>query len=152
MFNNSVMRHIIALVGAFNQEKALIGAFSMIVKFQTSRRFVSSSNNMCCLSALYIEWLKMFRRLTVSSKGNLKKISDEAGLGNIKLGQQLSPDKVFMFVTLPDKVFILIISRIASIQLPLLSRPARRLDGYNHRCGIQILLVKYGSHLKCRKV
>ena len=89
----------------------------------------------------------MSERLTVSSKGNLKKISDEAGLGNIKLGQ-LSPDKVFMFVTLPDKVFILIISRIASIQLPLLSRPARRLDGYNHRCGIQLLLIEYGSNSK----
>ena len=88
----------------------------------------------------------MFRRLTVSSKGNLKKISDEAGLGNIKLGQQLSPDKVFMFVTLPDKVFILIISRIASIQLPLLSRPAQRLDRYNHQLiysyAIQLLLIE----------
>ena len=30
------------LVGAFNQEKALIGAFSVIVK--TSRRFVNRSN------------------------------------------------------------------------------------------------------------
>ena len=93
----------------------------------------------------------MSGRLTVSSKGNLKKISDEAGLGNIKLGQ-LSPDKVFMFVTLPDKVFILIISRIASIQLPLLSRPAQRLDGYNHQLiysyDIQLLSIEYGSHLK----
>ena len=32
-------------VGAFNQEKALVGAFSVIVKLQTSRRFVSSSVN-----------------------------------------------------------------------------------------------------------
>ena len=32
-----------ALVGAFNQEKALVGAFSVIVKLQTSRRFVFSS-------------------------------------------------------------------------------------------------------------
>ena len=33
-----------AVVAAFNQEKALSGAFSsMIVKLQTSRRFVSSS-------------------------------------------------------------------------------------------------------------
>ena len=32
------------LVGTFNQEKALIGVFSVIVKLQTSRRFVSSSN------------------------------------------------------------------------------------------------------------
>ena len=27
------------LVGAFNQEKALVGAFSVIVKLQSSRRF-----------------------------------------------------------------------------------------------------------------
>ena len=32
------------LVGAFNQEKALVGAFSVIVKLQT-RSFVSSSNS-----------------------------------------------------------------------------------------------------------
>ena len=31
------------LVGTFNKEKALVGAFSVIVKLQTSRRFVSSS-------------------------------------------------------------------------------------------------------------
>ena len=33
-----------AVVAFFNQEKALVGAFYMIVKIQTSRRFVSSSN------------------------------------------------------------------------------------------------------------
>ena len=33
------------LVGTFNQEKALVGAFSMIVKLQTSCRFVSSSTS-----------------------------------------------------------------------------------------------------------
>ena len=32
-----------AVVGAFNQEKALVGAFSMIVQLQTSQRFVLSS-------------------------------------------------------------------------------------------------------------
>ena len=57
-----------------------------------------------------------------------------------------------MFVTLPDKVFILIISRIASIQLPLLSGPSQRLDRYNHQLiysyGIQLLLIEYDSHLK----
>ena len=31
------------LGGAFNQEKALVGAFSVIVKLQTSQRFVLSS-------------------------------------------------------------------------------------------------------------
>ena len=35
-----------ALVGVLNQEKALVGAFSVIVKHQTSRRFVCSSS--CC--------------------------------------------------------------------------------------------------------
>ena len=33
------------LVGAFNQKKALEGAFSVIVKLHTSRRFVSSSSS-----------------------------------------------------------------------------------------------------------
>ena len=32
------------LVGAFNQEKVLVEAFSVIVKLATSRRFLSSSN------------------------------------------------------------------------------------------------------------
>ena len=32
-----------ALVGTFNQEKALVGAFSVVVQLQTSRRFVLSS-------------------------------------------------------------------------------------------------------------
>ena len=31
-------------IGTFNKANALVGAFSMIVKLQTSRRFVSSSN------------------------------------------------------------------------------------------------------------
>ena len=31
------------LVGTFNQEKAIAGAFSVIIQLQTSRRFVSSS-------------------------------------------------------------------------------------------------------------
>ena len=34
-----------ALVGAFNQEEALLGAFCVIVKLQSSRRFVSSSSS-----------------------------------------------------------------------------------------------------------
>ena len=34
-----------ALVGTFNQEKALVGTFFVIVKLQTSQRFVSSSTN-----------------------------------------------------------------------------------------------------------
>ena len=33
-----------AVVAVFNQKKALVGAFSIIVKLQTSRRFVSSCN------------------------------------------------------------------------------------------------------------
>ena len=33
-----------ALEGTFNQEKALVGALSMIVKLQYSRSFVCSSN------------------------------------------------------------------------------------------------------------
>ena len=33
-----------AHVDIFNQEKALVGAFSVVVKLQTSRRFVSSSS------------------------------------------------------------------------------------------------------------
>ena len=36
-----------ALVGAFNQEKALVGAFSVTVKPQSSRRFVWSSTREC---------------------------------------------------------------------------------------------------------
>ena len=43
---NSVL-NVKALVGAFNQEKALVGTLPMIVKLQTSRRFVSSSNGQC---------------------------------------------------------------------------------------------------------
>ena len=35
---------MIALVGAFNQEKALVRAFTVIVKPQTLRKFVSSSS------------------------------------------------------------------------------------------------------------
>ena len=35
------------LVGAFNQEKALVGAFSVIVKLQTLQRFVFSSSVEC---------------------------------------------------------------------------------------------------------
>ena len=34
---------LLVIIGTFNKEKALVGAFSMIVKLQTSRRFVSSS-------------------------------------------------------------------------------------------------------------
>ena len=36
-----------AVVAAFNQEKALVGAFSVSVKLQTLRRFVPSSNAQC---------------------------------------------------------------------------------------------------------
>ena len=39
------------VVGTFNQEKALVGAFSVIVKLQTSQRFVSSSNALLSLSS-----------------------------------------------------------------------------------------------------
>ena len=35
---------MIAVVGAFNQEKALVGAFSVIIQLQTSLRLVSSSS------------------------------------------------------------------------------------------------------------
>ena len=37
------------LLGAFNQEKALLRAFSVIRQLQTSRGFVSSSNVQCAL-------------------------------------------------------------------------------------------------------
>ena len=40
------------LVGAFNQEKALVGAFSLIVKLQNSRRFVSSPTSVVTALAL----------------------------------------------------------------------------------------------------
>ena len=40
---NSVL-NVKVLVGTFNQEKALVGAVSMIVKLQTSRMLVSSSS------------------------------------------------------------------------------------------------------------
>ena len=35
----------LAIVGAFNKEKALVGAYFVIVKHQTSQRFVSSCSN-----------------------------------------------------------------------------------------------------------
>ena len=38
-----------ALLGAFNQEKALVGTISVIVKLQTLRRFVSSSIADCSI-------------------------------------------------------------------------------------------------------
>ena len=43
---------------AFNQEKALVGAFSisMIVKLQTSRRYVSSSNSYLGLFVI-VSWI-----------------------------------------------------------------------------------------------
>ena len=40
--SQSKRRALLGLVGAFNQVTALIGAFSVIVKLQTSQRFVSS--------------------------------------------------------------------------------------------------------------
>ena len=40
---NARVLNVKALVGAFYKEKALVGAFSVIVKFQTLRRLVSSS-------------------------------------------------------------------------------------------------------------
>ena len=43
-----------ALFGAFNQEKALAGAFSVIVQLKTSRRFVSSSKYSAVLQLLNI--------------------------------------------------------------------------------------------------
>ena len=42
--SQSKRRALLGLVGAFNQVTALIGAFSVIVKLQTSQRFVSSSD------------------------------------------------------------------------------------------------------------
>ena len=36
-----------ALVGTFNNEKALVGAFSVIIQLQTSQRFVWSSSGEC---------------------------------------------------------------------------------------------------------
>ena len=44
------------VISAFNPEKALVKAFSVIVKLQTSRRFVSSSNgsgNFCDVFNVY---------------------------------------------------------------------------------------------------
>ena len=35
--------HLSERIGTFNKANALVGAFSMIVKLQTSQRFVSSS-------------------------------------------------------------------------------------------------------------
>ena len=40
---NSVL-NVKNLVGAFNQEKALVGTFSAIIKLQSLRRFVCSSH------------------------------------------------------------------------------------------------------------
>ena len=45
-----------AVVAACNQEKAIVGAFSVIVKPQTSRRFVSSST--------VLGWAGVERRLS----------------------------------------------------------------------------------------
>ena len=42
--NNRVFNVKVLIIGTFNQKKALEGAFSMIVKLQTSQRFVSSSS------------------------------------------------------------------------------------------------------------
>ena len=39
-------KNVKALLDAFHQEKALVGASSVIVKLQSSQRFVSSSS--CC--------------------------------------------------------------------------------------------------------
>ena len=68
-----------AFVGTFNQEKALVGAFSVIVKLQTSRRFVTSSGpqsqcpqlgklsnksrHVCCLSCLGLATLSHWTQL-----------------------------------------------------------------------------------------
>ena len=52
-FHNSVL-NVKALVGAFNQEKALVGAFSMIVKTGcgTDGSIYSTTNNSVALSQL----------------------------------------------------------------------------------------------------
>ena len=42
--NNRVFNVKVLIIGTFNQKKALEGAFSVIVKLQTSQRFVSSSS------------------------------------------------------------------------------------------------------------
>ena len=41
------------LIGAFNKEKPLIGAFSVIVKLQSSRRFASSTRSYCLNVTLF---------------------------------------------------------------------------------------------------
>ena len=43
--NNRVFNVKVLIIGTFNQKKALEGAFSVIVKLQTSQRFVSSSSS-----------------------------------------------------------------------------------------------------------
>ena len=40
---------LLCILGAFNQEKALVGTVSVIVKLQTLRRFVSSSIADCSI-------------------------------------------------------------------------------------------------------
>ena len=43
------MGRLVSIIGAFNQEegpRALVGAFSVIVKLKTSPRLVSSSNRL----------------------------------------------------------------------------------------------------------
>ena len=42
--NNRVFNVKVLIIGTFNQKKALEGAFSVIVKLQNSRKFVSSSS------------------------------------------------------------------------------------------------------------
>ena len=47
MLTNPTVPYVLnvkAIVASFNQEKALVGAFSVIVQLQTSRRFVLSSS------------------------------------------------------------------------------------------------------------
>ena len=55
---HSVNVNVKEQIGAFNEEKAQVGAFSMIVKLKSSRSFVSSSGEMsrgrprgCCTHA-----------------------------------------------------------------------------------------------------
>ena len=49
--NHSSVLNVKMLVGAFNQEKALVGAFNVIAKLQSLRMFVSSSSEWTALTA-----------------------------------------------------------------------------------------------------
>ena len=62
------MFNVKVLVGAYNQEKALEGPFSVIVKLQSSRRFVCSSTS-------------ERMRVTRTEEGDLSVIMETPGRG-----------------------------------------------------------------------